>query len=282
MDDWNAWSQAGDGGPGVRQNISLVVVGRQTAGPAIEELYGLRPCGDLTVEIFGGECGKKFHQPMPRLGRGVIELFRMNIIARAAAFDEIGSESKRCPGETDQRNFVVKCGAYSFDRFVHEGKFLLGIEIFQAVDIFAAAYRAMDDRAVAFGIFEADAQRFQNQQDIGEQNRRIDTQALDRRHGDLGGEVGLFAQLQKAVLRAQLAVLFHVAPGLAHEPYGRVRGFSPAAGGQARVVLGSRVCHANFRNSTELRRENQLMRVRGVAAPTASSPYLRRRSSMAW
>ncbi len=45
---------------------------------------------------------------------------------------------------------------------VDVGEFALDLEIVQAVDVFAAAHRLMDHRAIAFGVFQADAHRFED------------------------------------------------------------------------------------------------------------------------
>ena len=68
MDDWNARSHVCNGGVRMGENESLVVLGRQTAGPTIEELHSLRPGCDLSVQIFGGERRKALHQSAPGTG----------------------------------------------------------------------------------------------------------------------------------------------------------------------------------------------------------------------
>ena len=197
----------------------LVVGGRQAAGPAIEDLHGLGAGGDLAIQIFADEFRQPFHQSLPRFRRAIKKFLGVHIVARAAAFDQVGRQGERRAGKADERHFVFQFFADFFDRLVDEAKVRCRRRnLIQAVDIFAAAHRPMDHRAIAFGVFQADAHRFEDQQDIGEQYRRIDAQLLHRRDGDLRGEIGLLAQFEKAILGAQLAVFFHVAAGLAHEP----------------------------------------------------------------
>ena len=64
------------------------------------------------------------------------------------------------------------------------------------------------------------AHDFERQQKVGEDDGGVDAEDFRGRDGDLGGERGLLADLQKRVLLADRAILGHVASGLAHEPDG--------------------------------------------------------------
>ena len=56
-------------------------------------------------------------------------------------------------------------------------------------------------------------------QQVREQDRGIEVEALEWHQRDLGAEVGVGQELGKAVLLAELAVLGQYAAGLAHQPY---------------------------------------------------------------
>ena len=74
-------------------------------------------------------------------------------------------------------------------------------------------------RALAGDEPEVGAQSVRDQQDVGEEDRRVEAVAADRLERDLGGEVGVVAQRQEiARLRARRAVLRQVASGLTHHP----------------------------------------------------------------
>ena len=62
-----------------------------------------------------------------------------------------------------------------------------------------------------------------DEQDVGEEDRRVDAEALDRLQRDLGRRVRVLAELEEAEARAHRAVLRHVAARLPHEPDRRVR-----------------------------------------------------------
>ena len=68
---------------------------------------------------------------------------------------------------------------------------------------------------------EGQAHDFERQQQVGKDDGRIDAEGFRGRDGDLGGELGLLADLDERMLFADGAVFGHVASGLAHEPDGR-------------------------------------------------------------
>ena len=61
---------------------------------------------------------------------------------------------------------------------------------------------------------------FERKQEVGEDDRGVDSKKFGGCDGDCGGEFGLLANLEQRMLLANGAVLGHVASGLAHEPDG--------------------------------------------------------------
>ena len=55
----------------------------------------------------------------------------------------------------------------------------------------------MDDRPFTLGELEIEAQRLEDQEDVGEQDRGIDAQPLGRGDGHLRRQLGPLAQLQE-------------------------------------------------------------------------------------
>ena len=74
------------------------------------------------------------------------------------------------------------------------------------------AHRVVDDRALALGELEVETHAREADEDVREHDRRVDADEIDRLQRDLDGELGRAAHLEEAVLRADLAVLLHVAP----------------------------------------------------------------------
>ena len=98
------------------------------------------------------------------------------------------------------------------------------------VEVGLGAQRVLDRRPFALDEVERDAHRLERQQQIGEQDRRVDLDAAHRLQRDFGREIGRSAELEQRIALAQRAVLAHVAAGLAHEPDGRRVDRLPAAG----------------------------------------------------
>src|SRR5712692_7664823 len=99
--------------------------------------------------------------------------------------------------------------------------------------------RAGDLWPLARGEREAQAERLEREQDVGEQDGRVDAQPVDGLQGYLGRELRLVTQLEQRVLLAQRAVLRQVAPRLPHEPHRRdVGGLRAARPQEATVVSG--------------------------------------------
>ena len=140
------------------------------------------------------------------------------------------------------------------DRLQHVRQRLARLERAQPIDVVGTADRALDLRPFALDEVEGQAHRLERQQQIGEEDRGVDVDAADRLQRDLGGEVGLPADLQQRIPLAKRAVLGHVAAGLAHEPDRRgVHRLAPAGlqeSGVGHVVsLSGQGCSPTFRSS---------------------------------
>src|SRR2546428_113011 len=81
---------------------------------------------------------------------------------------------------------------------------------------------AADHGAVAARELEPHAHRLEHEEDVGEDDRRIDAEAECGGHGYLRRRVGRLAERQEAEALAYGAVLGHVAARLPHEPDGRM------------------------------------------------------------
>jgi hypothetical protein len=63
------------------------------------------------------------------------------------------------------------------------------------------------------------SERVGNHEDVGKQDRGIETETPDRLQRDLSRQLGIEAEVQESPgLRSHLAILRQVAPGLAHHP----------------------------------------------------------------
>ena len=64
-------------------------------------------------------------------------------------------------------------------------------------------------------------QTFGGDENVAEQNRRVETEPPDRLERDFGGEFGRLHQFEKGMFLPERAIFRQRAPGLAHEPDGR-------------------------------------------------------------
>src|SRR5208283_5716257 len=72
----------------------------------------------------------------------------------------------------------------------------------------------------AGGEMEWQSHDLKRQQQVGEDDCRVNLEELGGGDGDLGCDFGLFADFDKGVVLADVAVFLHVAAGLTHEPNG--------------------------------------------------------------
>jgi hypothetical protein len=67
---------------------------------------------------------------------------------------------------------------------------------------------------------EGQAHGFEGQQQVGKDDGRIDAELFSGGDGDFSGQIGLLADFDQRVVLADVAVLLHVAAGLAQKPDG--------------------------------------------------------------
>ena len=169
-------------------------------------MHRLRAGRGLGVEVTRHVAAEQRHQGVPRLWLCVHELLGARVLARRAALDHVGGQREGRPGETDQRQVRRQRGARGTHRLHHKGQRFGGIHLPQPFDVSRGLQGIVQHRPVAGAEFELHAHRFENQQDVGENDGRVDAQALDGVHRYLGGQVRRFAQFEERHLRAHLPV----------------------------------------------------------------------------
>ncbi len=103
------------------------------------------------------------------------------------------------------------------------------LEAANAREVGFAPQWILDRRTFTANEIEADAHRFERQQQVREENGGVDFDPPDGLKRDFSREIGRAAQIEKRVTFPQRAVLAHVPPGLSHEPYrSRVNWLAPA------------------------------------------------------
>src|SRR5256885_13420658 len=99
-----------------------------------------------------------------------------------------------------------------------------------------AANGTMDDGPFALRELEADTERLDDQEDVGEEDRRVDAEAVDGLQRDFGRRLRVPGKLEESVPLAHRPILRQIAAGLPHEPDGSVRRRRPARGAQQECI----------------------------------------------
>src|SRR5882672_1276704 len=143
------------------------------------------------------------------------------------SFGHIARERERRAGEPDQRDLELLLD--EADRIEHRRQLALGLDRPQRGDILLARDGIMDRRPLVLHELDLDAHRLGQEQDVAEDDGRVESRELpDRLQRDLGRELGGAADVENAVLLAQRPILGHIATRLSHEPDGRaVDGLPP-------------------------------------------------------
>jgi hypothetical protein len=148
---------------------------------------------------------------------------------RSAALDQVREERERRAAEADQGHAVGQRATDRADGLEDERDVRFGLEDAQGVDAALVTDRLGQARA---GVADRDLgpHAGDGDEDVAEQDGRVDAEPLDRLQRDLGGEVRPAAQLHEPDPGPHRLVLGHVAARLAHDPDGRrVDRLSPAS-----------------------------------------------------
>ena len=97
-----------------------------------------------------------------------------------------------------------------------------GSMISQSLHIFSLPEGMMENRALPFGELKLHPHRFQGDEDIGEDNGRIELELLNGLERHLRRQFGVFAHFQERVFLSERPVLLHITPCLAHQPDGGI------------------------------------------------------------
>src|SRR5438045_9341863 len=116
---------------------------------------------------------------VPGVGCLVHEPFRFGECATGSAFDRVTRERERRAGKTDERHVRRELATRQPDRLHHVPELSVHIERGQTLDVSCIAYRPLDLRAFSRGETQAQTQRLEGQEDVGEYDRGIDAQAMD-------------------------------------------------------------------------------------------------------
>ena len=196
---------------------------RRDSRPNCRRAAPFAPGADLGVQAANDRPDQPAHHRVPGPGVAVHQRLCEAIVAARSALHGVGGQGERRAGKANQRQRLGQSGAGSPDRFHHALQRLDALQLDEAVNVGGGADRTAELRPSPRGKGQVKPHRLEDQQQVGEDDRRIHAQPLDRRQHDLGAEVGPFAQLQKAHAAAHGAILGQVTARLPHQPNRRPR-----------------------------------------------------------
>ena len=172
---------------------------------------------------------------MPGARVAVHESLRVEVVAGGAALHQVRGDRERRPREADDRHPVPERRADPPDRLEHERHRLRRITLDEPLDVGTRPHRPLDHRPVTRRELEPDAHRLDDQQDVGEEDRGVHAEPLDREDRHLRRGLRVLAQVEEPQARPHGAVLGQIAAGLPHQPDRRVVGRRTATCGEKRV-----------------------------------------------
>ena len=190
----------------------------------------LRACPRLGRKVGADQIGELAQQQVPGVGCLVHQRLRPGERARRSALDSVTRQRERRAREPDQGDAGGERRPREAHRLEHVAEVRLGVHGRETLDLGLPAEWACDVGTLTRRETQPQPQRFEGEENVGEQNRRIHAEALHGLEGHLGSELGGVTQIEDGVLLAQPAVLRHIAPRLPHEPDRCDVGVFPAAG----------------------------------------------------
>ena len=127
-----------------------------------------------------------------------------------------GAQGERTAGEPDHRYVDRLSGAT--DRLADEGQGALDVTRRRAPEVAPTLQGGLDERS-ALRERNGSPEHFERQQDVGEDDRRINPQLGNGHRGHRGRSLGGSAQLEEAETLADRPVAGQVPSGLAEDPY---------------------------------------------------------------
>ena len=183
----------------IRRHVANVIVRPQRAHPAIEHLNDARARGHLQHGERAQHVHQLAHQAAPQRLVAIHHLLGLEEIARRPAFDHVARHGERRADESDHRNASGQRRHHLLNRFADVAQ-IVGVRNREAVDVVRSPHRIVDHRPFARGEAQLQAHRLHRQQQIGENDGRVDVQNFHRLQRHLGRQIGALADFQDPVL----------------------------------------------------------------------------------
>jgi hypothetical protein len=209
--------------------VGGVVGERQRAHPRVEELRGRGPRENLRAQELPRDRRGPVQQARPGIRVGVHEGARPQVVLRRPALDEVRGERERGTGEPDER-----CAAQLRDRARNaggDGGERRIVERGQGGHVGGRAHGLAEHGTAAGHDVDVDSGQLEGNDDVAEEDARVDAVPTHGLQGDLARELRVEAGVEHLRSDAQLAVFGQRSARLPHEPHGRDRAADAPIGG---------------------------------------------------
>ena len=196
--------------------MPLVVVRREEPGPGVEELNRLRAGLDLRLQVVRHDQAQLHHQRVEEHRILMHEALESGEVLGSRALDHVRRERERSAGESDQGHRGRERPAEPAHGLHDEPERFERVGPAEPAHVVRRPHRVRDHRG---GVeLQLDPHRLDRNQDVGEENRRVEAEAADRLERHLDGEVRRLAEREEINLLANLAIFRKIAARLTHEP----------------------------------------------------------------
>ena len=255
------------------ESVVVVVGQRERTNPAVEDLDDVGAGLDLETAVFDQDCDQlvQKHAPCDRLA--IHQFLGLDVVARSAAFDHVAGQRVRRAAEADDAEAIAEVRGDFLDGAGDVGE-VIGPIGAQGRHIGRSAHGMMHDRPFAGLELEGQAHGLERKQQVGKDDGRVDAELFSSGDGDFGGDLRLLADLDQRVVLADVAILLHVAAGLAQKPDRRAIDGLAQAGADEAVTGEKRVLDRGLR----LDWHSLSILLGGLAPSTSAESKLSRRA----
>lgn len=205
--------------------------------------------GDLGTQVASSHLGERAEQRVPGGGLGAQKGLCHSPVGGVTAFDKVGGDGEGCAGEPDERHPLSQRPSRQADALEDVVKGWLCFLGTEPLDIGERADGRVDPWPDPGENIERRPHCSRNEQNVGEEDRRVNAAPLHRFECHLGDDLRPLAHLEKAQPLRDCAEARHRSPGLPVEPDRRPRGGAPCERAEEQMVFLHRnlrgVCHAN-------------------------------------
>ena len=206
------------------QCVALEIGAFQRSGPTVEQLDHFCTCGDLGGQIFNRCLGQKCNQRIENCRVRAFQPMRRTLIRGALPRDHIGCDGPWRACKADQRRLLRQGRGKVAHGLIDRRQGFVNIVCAAQPGEIGLTGDGGQARPLAVDEPQIRAQRLRHQQDVGEKDRGVKTEAPNGLQRHFGCQIGVIAQRQEITGLAPGGLVFgQISSSLAHHPDRRHR-----------------------------------------------------------